>query len=66
MKCLCGHECNIQRWEEGYEKENDFIQLSLSNAIHLAVPSENPFGNDKRVALYACPKCFTVRTNEIY
>ena len=59
MKCICGYEnthgMNVEgRWQMNLIGDEEFIHIQGAN---LEIPEQNY----RKVALYACPKCDTVK-----
>lgn len=62
MKCAaCNYEYELNSWDEGYKKDDDFIYLSMSNEIKLISQSSAMWEDPKTHNLYACPKCGTLK-----
>lgn len=61
MKCAaCQHDYELDSWEEGYQEEDDFICLNLTNEIKVT-SSRGMWEEPRHHQLFACPKCGTVK-----
>jgi len=69
MKCAaCGYERNVHVVGEDQPVNPDGPKFRRIEGVRFVVEPENPgYGeSERRVALYACPECSTVRMEEVW
>ena len=64
MKCACGYEYHRIFGEPTGDETNKGNQDFIAVGVTLTIPRD--YDPDRPVQVYACPKCGTLKINELY